>query len=67
MGKRKLIVRWRQQGNALIEVGSETALAGDLDVMRYTGAVLVAASVAANYGFTDIDGKSPRPLTLADV
>jgi hypothetical protein len=48
-------------------VGSETALAGDLDVMRHTGAVLVAASVAANYGFTDIDGKSPRPLTLADV
>jgi NAD(P)-dependent dehydrogenase (short-subunit alcohol dehydrogenase family) len=43
------------------------ALAGDPDLMRHTGAVLVAASVAANYGFTDIDGKSPRPLTLADV
>jgi dehydrogenase/reductase SDR family protein 1 len=43
------------------------ALAADPDVMRQTGTVLVAASVAAQYGFTDIDGKSPRPLTLADV
>jgi hypothetical protein len=33
----------------------------------YTGTVLVAASVAVEYGFTDIDGKTPRPLTLADV
>jgi dehydrogenase/reductase SDR family member 1 len=43
------------------------ALAGDPDVMRHTGKVLVAAAVALDYGFTDIDGKSPRPLTLADV
>jgi dehydrogenase/reductase SDR family protein 1 len=43
------------------------ALAADPDVMRHTGTVLVAASVAAEYGFTDIDGKTPRPLTLADV
>jgi NAD(P)-dependent dehydrogenase (short-subunit alcohol dehydrogenase family) len=43
------------------------ALAGDPDVLRHTGAALVAASVAMDYGFTDIDGKSPRPLTLADV
>ena len=42
-------------------------LAADPDVMRYTGTVLVAASVAVEYGFTDIDGKTPRPLTLADV
>jgi hypothetical protein len=35
--------------------------------MRYTGTVLVAAGVAVEYGFTDIDGKTPRPLTLADV
>jgi NAD(P)-dependent dehydrogenase (short-subunit alcohol dehydrogenase family) len=42
-------------------------LAGDSDVIRHTGAVLVAASVAVDYGFIDIDGKSPRPLTLADV
>jgi hypothetical protein len=43
------------------------ALAADPDVVRYTGTVLVAASVAVEYGFTDIDGKTPRPLTLADV
>jgi hypothetical protein len=43
------------------------ALAGDPHVMRYTGTVLVAASLAGVYGFTDIDGKAPRPLTLADV
>jgi dehydrogenase/reductase SDR family protein 1 len=43
------------------------ALAGDPDVMRHTGTVLVAASIAAEYGFADIDGKAPRPLTLADV
>jgi dehydrogenase/reductase SDR family protein 1 len=43
------------------------ALAGDPDVMRHTGTVLVAATLAAEYGFTDIDGKTPRPLTLADV
>ena len=27
----------------------------------------VAAKLAIEYGFTDIDGKVPRPLTLADV
>jgi len=43
------------------------ALAADPNVIRYTGAVLVAASVAVEYGFTDIDGKTPRPLTRADV
>lgn len=43
------------------------ALAADPDVMRHTGTVLVAAGVALEYGFTDIDGKAPRPLTLADV
>jgi dehydrogenase/reductase SDR family member 1 len=43
------------------------ALAGDPDVLRHTGTVLVAASVARDYGFTDVDGKRPRPLTVADV
>ena len=43
------------------------ALARDDDVMRHTGRVLVAARLAVEYGFTDIDGKAPRPLTLADV
>lgn len=43
------------------------ALANDPDVMRHTGKVLVAAALARDYGFTDIDGKTPRPLTAADV
>jgi NAD(P)-dependent dehydrogenase (short-subunit alcohol dehydrogenase family) len=43
------------------------ALAADPDVIRHTGKVLVAAALALDYGFTDIDGRSPRPLTLADV
>jgi len=43
------------------------ALAADPEVMRHTGKVLVAAALALDYGFIDIDGKSPRPLTLADV
>jgi len=43
------------------------ALADDPDVIRHTSKVLVAAAVALDYGFTDVDGKSPRPLTLADV
>ena len=43
------------------------ALAGDSEVMRYTGTVLVAARLAREYGFTDVDGKTPRPLTITDV
>ncbi len=43
------------------------ALAADADVLRYSGKVLVAAAIAKEYGFTDIDGTTPRPLTLADV
>jgi dehydrogenase/reductase SDR family member 1 len=43
------------------------ALATDPEVMRWTGQALVAAALAQTYGFTDIDGKTPRPLTIADV
>jgi dehydrogenase/reductase SDR family protein 1 len=43
------------------------ALARDPDVLRYSGRVLIVATLAAEYGFKDIDGKAPRPLTLADV
>jgi dehydrogenase/reductase SDR family protein 1 len=42
-------------------------LARDPDAMRYSGQVLVAAALAKEYGFIDVDGKSPRPLTIADV
>jgi NAD(P)-dependent dehydrogenase (short-subunit alcohol dehydrogenase family) len=43
------------------------ALASDPNIIAKTGKVLVAAALAVEYGFTDIDGKQPRPLTLADV
>jgi NAD(P)-dependent dehydrogenase (short-subunit alcohol dehydrogenase family) len=45
---------------------SVVALASDADVLRHTGKVLVAATLAREYGFTDVDGKTPRPLTHAD-
>jgi short-subunit dehydrogenase len=44
-----------------------TALATDANIMEKSGRVLVAAALAEEYGFTDIDGKQPRPLTLEDV
>jgi NAD(P)-dependent dehydrogenase (short-subunit alcohol dehydrogenase family) len=37
------------------------ALATDPDIMQRSGHVLVAAALAHEYGFTDIDGKQPRP------
>ena len=40
------------------------ALASDSNVMEKSGQVLVAAALAEEYGFTDVDGKQPRPLTL---
>jgi dehydrogenase/reductase SDR family protein 1 len=43
------------------------ALARDPDVIRWTGRTLVTADLAQHYGFTDVDGRQPRPLTLADV
>jgi dehydrogenase/reductase SDR family protein 1 len=43
------------------------SLAADPTVMRHTGTVQVAARLAIEYGFTDLDGKTPRPLTLANV
>jgi dehydrogenase/reductase SDR family protein 1 len=43
------------------------ALASDPDVIRKSGQVLVAAALAKEYGFTDIDGKQPRPLSLEEV
>ncbi|MEM7537472.1 MAG: SDR family NAD(P)-dependent oxidoreductase [Chloroflexota bacterium] len=40
------------------------ALAGDTDIMAKSGEVLVAAQVARDYGFTDVDGVQPEPLTV---
>jgi len=35
--------------------------------MRWSGQVAVAASLALEYGFADVDGRQPRPLGLDDV
>lgn len=43
------------------------ALAAAPDVMERSGRILVAASVALEFGITDIDGRQPRPLTLAEA
>jgi dehydrogenase/reductase SDR family protein 1 len=43
------------------------ALAADPDVLRHTGQVRVVAALAREYGFTDVDGTTPRALTLTDV
>ena len=43
------------------------ALAADPDRSRWTGQVVVAAALAEHYGFSDVDGRQPQPLTLADV
>ena len=43
------------------------ALAADPEAMRHSGRIVVAAALAIDYGFADVDGRSPRPLTIADV
>jgi dehydrogenase/reductase SDR family member 1 len=43
------------------------ALASDPNIMEKSGQVLVAAALAQEYGFTDVDGKQPRPLTLESL
>ncbi|MEW6128632.1 MAG: SDR family NAD(P)-dependent oxidoreductase [Acidobacteriota bacterium] len=42
-------------------------LVADAKRMERSGKVLIAATLAREYGFTDIDGKSPRPLSLQEV
>ncbi|HSD85155.1 MAG TPA: SDR family NAD(P)-dependent oxidoreductase [Anaerolineae bacterium] len=39
-------------------------LLADPNIMQKSGQILVAAALAAEYGFADIDGKQPQPLTL---
>jgi NAD(P)-dependent dehydrogenase (short-subunit alcohol dehydrogenase family) len=43
------------------------ALANDPLRMRHTGQVLIGAQLGLDYGFTDVDGRRPRPLGLADA
>ncbi len=44
-----------------------TALATDPEIMKKSGQILVAANLALEYGFTDIDGKQPRPISVAEA
>jgi NAD(P)-dependent dehydrogenase (short-subunit alcohol dehydrogenase family) len=43
------------------------ALASDADIMDKSGRVLIAAELAQQFGFTDIDGTQPRPLMVEDI
>ncbi|MBX2999049.1 MAG: SDR family NAD(P)-dependent oxidoreductase [Caldilineaceae bacterium] len=43
------------------------ALATDAHIMAKSGQILVAAAVAQEYGFSDVDGKQPRPLSVAEI
>ena len=43
------------------------ALAADPQVIRRSGQVQVAAALALEYGFSDIDGKQPRPITVEEA
>lgn len=43
------------------------ALASDPRVMEKSGQVLISAALAVEYGFADVDGKQPRPLTLDEA
>ena len=43
------------------------ALAADQHILERSGKIWVAAALAQEFGFMDIDGTQPRPLTLADV
>jgi dehydrogenase/reductase SDR family protein 1 len=43
------------------------AIASDPNIMGKSGQVLVAAAVALEYGFRDVDGKQPRPLTVDEA
>ena len=64
--------KWAKNITALLAgtgllVSVPTALAGNPEAIRRSGPVLVAAALGEEYDFTDVDGRRPRPLTLADV
>ena len=43
------------------------ALASDPNLLEKSGRVLVVAALAQEYGFTDIDGRQPRPIRLEET
>lgn len=44
-----------------------SSLAADPNRHAKSGRILIAANLGMEYGFTDIDGKQPLPLTIDDV
>jgi dehydrogenase/reductase SDR family protein 1 len=43
------------------------ALASDPTLMEKSGQILVAAALALEYGFRDVDGTQPRPLSANEA
>jgi dehydrogenase/reductase SDR family protein 1 len=43
------------------------ALANDPNIMQKSGSVLVSAALGLEYGFTDLDGKQPHPITVEEA
>ena len=43
------------------------ALSTDPNLLAQSGKTVVAADLSRQYGFTDVDGRTPRALTLGDV
>lgn len=43
------------------------ALATDPQSLRWSGQAVIAAGLGQEYGFTDVDGRRPRPLGLTEV
>ena len=41
------------------------AMADDSNLMAKSGKVFVSAALALEYGFTDIDGRQPKPMEIA--
>ena len=64
---RRRRVRFEQLREPEFTGRAVAALAADPDSSRWSGSVVVGAALAEHYGFTDVDGRHPRPLTFADV
>lgn len=43
------------------------ALASDANILKKSGSIVHTAELAYEYGFADIDGKLPHPITLEEA
>jgi hypothetical protein len=50
-----------------VGTGVALGLAADRHVLKTSGTVVVAAACGKEYGFTDVDGKQPTPVTVDRV